>query len=234
MKAVGVLNCARVQQRLDAFADGELRGPELLTVSRHLETCEACRADLAVVRRIGESLRGAALTRMASIEALAGLPDGVVSRVRAEAAQSWSAKMGRALDDCHWLLVGVGSFSAALLSVLLVCAMVQVGLPERDDSMAALLGGLSPSMDVVTAAGLTVPEGEGAVARATVTRYGRVTNLEVLSSWRMPQDDRGRDGESRDYRQKLGLWSDGPQETRTVLIMNMNTNVRCRVRSVLE
>jgi anti-sigma factor RsiW len=226
MKAVELVTCGRARQRLDAFVDGELRGTELLTVTRHIADCSRCQADVAVVRGIGESLRGAAMTRTMPVTALAGLADGVVSRVRAEQSQSWSAKLARALDDCHWLLVGVGSFSAALLSVLFVCAMIQVGLPERDDSMAALLGGLSPSMDVLTAAELTVPEGEGAVARATVTRFGRVTDLQLLSSWRMPRDERGGDAESRDYRQKLGLWSDGPQEMRTVLIMNMNTRVR--------
>jgi len=138
------------------------------------------------------------------------------------------------LDDCHWLLVGVGSASAAMLSVLLVCAMVQVGIPERDDSMAALLGDLTPSMDVATAAALAVPEGEGAMVRATVTRYGRVTHLQVISSGGPSHEDRTLDGELRDFRQKLGLCRMDPRRTRTVWIVNMNTVVRRGMHAVLE
>jgi anti-sigma factor RsiW len=232
MKALGLISCARVQQKLEALADGELRGAELLMVSRHVEMCDICEALVSSVRATGESLREAATAGVVPMMALAGLADGVVSRVRAEEAQSWSAKLARALDDCHWLLVGVGSMSAALLSVMLVCAMLQVGIPARPDSMAALVTGLSPSMDVSAAAELTAREGEGAIARATVNRFGRVTHLQLITPGDAPWEF---DGVTRDYRQKLGLWSDRPQETRTVWIVNTNSDVRRYVRtSVLE
>jgi anti-sigma factor RsiW len=229
MTAAKPMTCARVLQKVGAFIDGELRGPDVLGLSRHLTACPSCAEEARTIRALGEILRGAAAARPVPMEDLSGLADGVVSRVRAEEQQSWPARCGRALDDCHWLLVGVGSASAALVSALLVCAMLQVGIPERDDSLAALVGGLSPSMDVATAA-MTVPE--GTVARATVTRYGRVTGLQLMSSWGTPRDDRMLDGELRDFRPKLGLWSDGPQETRTVWIVK--TIVRRDLRGMLE
>ena len=195
MKAVGMVTCARAKQRLDAFVDGELRGSELLMVSRHVGTCAPCQADMADVRGIGESLRGAAMARVVPVEALAGLADGVVSRVRAEESQAWPAKLARALDDCHWLLVGMGSLSAALLSVLLVCAMVQVGIPERGDSLAALISlanspiGSDENPVYFDDAGrpqmLPSPQDleriNAVVASAVLDREGRVTSWHVVS-----------------------------------------------------
>lgn len=224
------MNCARVLRRVGAFVDGELRGQDLLGLSRHVAACPSCADEVQTIRALGEMLRGAAAARPVPTEDLSGLADGVVSRVRAEEQQSWSARFGRALEDCHWVLVGVGSASAALVSALLVCAMLQVGIPDRDDSLAALVGALSPSMDVAAAA-LTVPEGSVALAR--VNRYGRVTGLQLMSSWGMPLDEQTIGGGLRDFRPKLGLWSDGPQETQTVWIMP-KTTVRRDLRAMLE
>jgi hypothetical protein len=123
--------------------DRELRGYDLLMVSRHLSGCEDCAGEVRRITDMGDWLRGEAASRPVPVEALAGLADGVVSRVRAEEQQSWTALLGRALDDFHWAVVGAGSMAAAVASALAVCAMLQVGIPERGDSLAAMLNSLS-------------------------------------------------------------------------------------------
>jgi hypothetical protein len=120
--------------------DGQLRGPEVLEVGHHLDVCASCAAEAAELRRVGESLRAAAVSVPLPIDALSGLADGVVSRVRAEEQQSWFARCSHALDDAHWFLVVGGSIAAAIVSVILVCGLIEHTVPEeRQDSLAAAM-----------------------------------------------------------------------------------------------
>jgi anti-sigma factor RsiW len=123
---------------LGALIDGELSGAERLRVSEHLATCAACAGQVEDVRSLGDLLRAAA--ESTPVQDLGGLAGGVISRIRAERAQSWRALLERAVDGWHWFLVGGGSCSAAAMSILFVSALLQFGpAPERDDSLSALL-----------------------------------------------------------------------------------------------
>ena len=222
--------CLRVRQRLHAFLDRELRGSDVLMVSSHLDVCRECGDEARTLTELGEMLRGAAASTSVPMDDLAGLADGVVSRVRAEDQQSWFATLSRGVDDCHWLLVGVGSVAAAVISTLLVCAMIQVGVQEREDSLAGVMMGLSSSVDVVTAS-LAVPP--GGVAMATVNRYGRVTDLQMVSPLTR-RDERALEGALRDLRQEDSGWRpDVPQATRVVWLVS-TTVYRVPTRGVLE
>ena len=136
--------CAWVRGHLNAFADGELRGETLRTVSRHVEECESCASRVLEIGDLGNLLR-VAVTGERDFPDLAGLADGIVSRVRAEDHESWRGVMERATDDLHWVMVGVGSVAAAFVSALVVSVVVQSGVGQRGDSLAALLNSLATS-----------------------------------------------------------------------------------------
>lgn len=130
--------CLAVQPHLEAFVDGELRGDVLRRVSEHVEDCRDCRAFADSVESVGSVLRGG-LSADADLEELAGLADGVVSRIRAEERESWRGKFERATDDLHWVVVGAGSVAAAFLTALSVSVVMYSSVEQRADSLASVL-----------------------------------------------------------------------------------------------
>jgi hypothetical protein len=136
--------CATVLPHLEAFADGELRGDVLRRVSQHVEACANCSDLVDGVQAIGTTLRG---TQPLDPDPtfLAGLADGVVSRIRAEERESWRGKLERATDDLHWVLVGAGSIAAAFCTALSVTVVLQSSVEQREDSLAAVLTSMSVS-----------------------------------------------------------------------------------------
>ena len=113
------VTCESVRPQLSAFADGELPGGEMLRVAEHLDLCRECASEVADIRGLGDGLRAAA-SGFSMPPALAGLADGVISRVRAEAAQSWRGVFSRAIEDWHWAVVGLGSLAATTTNLLFV------------------------------------------------------------------------------------------------------------------
>src|SRR5256885_85916 len=51
------MNCHRVQQQLDAFADREIGGWKSRRITRHLARCAACSAVWSETQRLGERAR---------------------------------------------------------------------------------------------------------------------------------------------------------------------------------
>lgn len=134
--------CRTVRANLGAFLDGELPGVQRLVVSQHLAVCDECRSQADAVGNLGELLRLGA-SHVSSLAELGGLAGGVISRVRAEQAQSWTALLEKGVEDWHWVIVGVGSVAATFVSGLLVSFLVLFGSArDRDDSLAALLNNL--------------------------------------------------------------------------------------------
>ena len=75
--------------------------------------------------------------------ALDGLAGGVISRVRAESAQSWRAVFDRAFDDWHWTLVGAGSVASTFLTTTFLSMILAFGpAPRSEDSLSALISNL--------------------------------------------------------------------------------------------
>src|SRR5262249_26474961 len=102
-----------------------------------------CAGEYSEIRSVGETLRAGTVTT-SGWDALNGLSSGVITRVRAEEAQSWRAIFGRAVEDWHWTLVGAGSIAAAFASILFVSATCWFGpSSSADDSLAALLANLN-------------------------------------------------------------------------------------------
>lgn len=199
-----LLTCAAVRRRLQAFYDRELPVGDLISVGGHLHDCPPCDRDLRELHAVGEALRLAAAP--APSDDWTGLRSGVVSRMRAEAHETWTARTGRAFDDMHLLWIGLASTAATIACAGAVLSMLHFASPEREDSLAAVIAVMAaPSGSDLNPARLdgrirvpSVPEngivyatlessameGEGDLVlplSAIVTREGRVSGLELLN-----------------------------------------------------
>jgi hypothetical protein len=198
-----VLTCSAVRQRLAAFYDGELPVPERISVQGHLNGCVACAGELNIFVEVGDALRVAAAP--APKDDWTGLRSGVISRMRAEAYESWTARVSRMFDDMHLVWIGLASTAATFLCGAIVLGMLHFASPERDDSLRAIIAVVgAPSGSDLNPASLdgliqapTVPqdglvramleqsgsEGELMLAlSAVVSREGRVSELSVLKN----------------------------------------------------
>jgi hypothetical protein len=197
-----LLTCAAVRRRLQAFYDRELAVRELISIEAHLHDCPPCARDLHILQNIGQALRAAAAP--APSDDWTGLRSSVISRMRAEAHESWAARAGRAFDDLHLVWIGLASTVATIICSGIVLSMLHFASPERQDSLAAVIAVMAaPSGSDLNPARLdgrirvpSVPENglvyaalessamEGDLVvplSAIVTREGRVSGLEILN-----------------------------------------------------
>jgi len=203
---MNVLTCAAVRQRLAAFHDDELGAQEAIAVQTHVNGCERCQAELSGYRDMSAALRLAAAPGPA--DDWTGLTPGVISRMRAEANESWTAQIARIFDDMHLVWIALASTAATLLVGAIVLGLLRFASPERDDSLRALLAMVSavPGSDLNPAGidGLavqapSVPEdgiinaslersGQGAeqmlAFAAVVTRDGNIAAMQALGDSR--------------------------------------------------
>ena len=198
-----LLTCAAVRRRLPAFHDRELAVGELISIESHLHDCPPCARDLRALQNIGEALRAAAAP--APSDDWTGLRSSVISRMRAEAHESWPARTGRAFDDLHLVWIALASTVATVVCSGVVLSMLHFASPERQDSLAAVIAVMAaPSGSDLNPARLdsrirvpSVPENglvyaalessatEGDLVvplSAIVTREGRVSGLELLTN----------------------------------------------------
>jgi hypothetical protein len=200
------LTCAAVRQRLAAFHDDQLGVQERIAVQGHLNRCEACPLELSGYQDVAAALRLAAAPGPA--DDWTGLTPGVISRMRAEANWSWTARLARTFDDMHLVWIALASTAATLLVGAIVLGMLRFASPERDDSLRALLAMVSavPGSDLNPAGidGLavqapSVPQdgpinaslersGQGAEQMLTfatvITRSGNIAAMEALGDSR--------------------------------------------------
>ncbi len=194
--------CAAVQRRLQGFHDRELQVRDQIAVEAHVHGCSRCAASLMELRSLRDALRLAAAP--APSDDWTGLRSAVVSRMRAEAHESWLARTRRAFDDMHLVWIGLASTTATFACAAIVLSMLHYASPERADSLAAMITVMgAPSGSNLNPARLdgrirvpSVPE-DGVVyatlersvslddrmlpLSAVVTREGRVSGLELLS-----------------------------------------------------
>jgi hypothetical protein len=194
--------CAAVRRRLQSFHDRELQVREQIAVESHVHDCSRCAALLTDLRALGDALRVVAAP--APSDDWTGLRSAVVSRMRAEAHESWLARTRRAFDDMHLVWIGLASTTATFACAAIVLSMLHYASPERADSLAAMITVMgAPSGSDLNPARLdgrirvpSVPE-DGVVyatlersvslddrmlpLSAVVTREGRVSGLELLS-----------------------------------------------------
>jgi anti-sigma factor RsiW len=198
-----VLTCSAVRQRLAAFHDDELCVGERIATQGHLNSCEACAAELRVFGEVGDAVRSAAARP--GKDDWTGLQSDVISRMRAEAYESWTARVSRLFDDMHLVWIGLASTAATFLCGAIVLGMLHFASPERDDSLRAMIAVVAApwgsDLNPASLEGLiqapTVPhdgminamleqsgsEGELRLAlSAVISREGRVSELSVLEN----------------------------------------------------
>jgi putative zinc finger protein len=197
-----LMTCAAVQRRLQAFHDRELQVPDLIAIEGHLHDCPPCARDLNELHAVGNVLRLAAAP--APPDDWTGVRSGVISRMRAEAHESWTARVRRAFDDLHLIWIGLASTAATCLCAGAVLSMLHFASPDRQDSLAAVIAVMAaPSGSDLNPARLdgriqapSVPENGIVYATlersvmdddlfvplsAIVTREGRLSGLELLN-----------------------------------------------------
>jgi hypothetical protein len=169
----------------------------------HVADCPPCASELRMLRQVGDSLRLAAAPGPA--DDWTGLRSGVISRMRAEAHESWTAKAGRMFDDLHLVWIGLASTAATFLCGAVALSALHFASPDRDDSLRSMITVISAPIGsdlnpVRSDHFLTAPSvpGEGPIeamlARpvshdelvlalsAVVTREGKVSNVFVLNN----------------------------------------------------
>lgn len=216
--------CASVRRRLQAFHDREMAIRDLITVEQHVAGCPACAAEVLAIRSVGDILRRAAAPSPA--DDWNGVQPGVISRMRAEAHESWTARTGRMFDDLHLVWIGLAATAATFLCGVVALSALHFASPEREDSLAAMISTISaplgsnqnplrgdPSLQAprVPVSGTMI---EAMLAQpvtreeltlaltATVSREGRVSGISILD----------REPGSQDISPILGVLSGGQLE----------------------
>jgi hypothetical protein len=210
-----LMTCSSVRRRLQSFHDEELPVREMIDVEAHIGTCPPCARDLRDLRSIGDALRRGAAP--ASADDWAGLQPGVISRMRAEAHESWPARAQRFIDDVHLVWIGLASATATIVLAGSILTIVHA-VPERNDSLAAVFAMLSapsgsnlnpvsldgrglnkgptpvlvptvPQDGIVyaTLENSMIPDGMMVPLRVRLTTEGLVQGLEVLDSGISPR-----------------------------------------------
>jgi hypothetical protein len=198
-------SCLAVERRLAEYHDGELTIEERVAVQAHLRACPTCTLEADRLETLGSLLRASASHRAQSLDPgdLDGLADGVVSRLKAEDEESLPRTLERMFEDLHFVWAALGATAATV-----ACIAITVGLfcffsqAARPDSLAAVIGSYAnpgsntnpvpidertmalprPSYyeSLLSLPDLTRDEEMWAL-NATITREGRVTNMQLLS-----------------------------------------------------
>ncbi len=204
------LTCSAVRRRLPAFYDRELPVPDMIAIGGHVADCPPCASELRDLKRVGEVLRLAAAP--APADDWTGVQSGVISRMRAEAHESWTAKAGRMFDDLHLLWIGLAATAATFLCGAVALSALHFASPDRDDSLRSMLAVVSApagsDLNPITAdLFLTAPSvpNQGPIEAmlaqpvyshddlvlafsAVVTREGRLSRVSVLNNERHPKE----------------------------------------------
>jgi hypothetical protein len=201
---VPYLGCEHAREMLQPFIDGELSVEEQVAVEAHLRWCRTCTAHIEDLRLIGDSIRLVAADARCEADQreLALLQADVLNRVQAEEAQSLATQVRSLFDDSHLLWAGLGATTALVVCLFGTMSVLHAASVERQpDSFAGVLESLAnPGSDAnpvfldgrliqaPRAVGDTfaldqLAEEEAVFAlAAVVTREGRISNYEVLTS----------------------------------------------------
>jgi hypothetical protein len=179
--------CWQVRRQLSAFHDSELPVGEQIAVQAHLRECPACAAELSEMDALGSCLRTGALAAGVRPEELEGLPSMVVSRMKAEEAESISGRTGQLFEDLHLVWAALGATGATVACVALIAFIWYYAIPlPAGSNMNPMAANAAMSMPSVASnnpfpAEPLLDEGELALAlAAVVTKEGKIAKAEVL------------------------------------------------------
>jgi len=204
-----LLTCAAVRRRLPAFYDRELPVRDLIDIEAHVCVCPPCAGELLELRNVGDALRLAVAPGPA--DDWTGLQSDVVSRMRAEAHESWTARTSRMFDDLHLVWIGLAATVATFLCGAVALSVLHFGSPDRDDSLASMIAVISapagsdlnpiradqflqvPSVPtkgpIQAMLAQPISRDEFVLAMsAVVTREGRLSSVSILNDERSPKE----------------------------------------------
>jgi hypothetical protein len=153
------VGCDFAQERLDAFADGELSMGDQVLVESHLRWCNTCEARLEDLRTISASLRQGARVhdgghahgqggsgRSADdgvARALAAMQAEVLAQVDTEYEQSLTVRVQELFSDMRLWWPALGASIAVVLSVGLASGVWKATSTEQPASLAAMIENLA-------------------------------------------------------------------------------------------
>lgn len=195
-------SCSAVRHRLAEYHDGELTVEDRVAVQAHLRGCPGCREESEDFSTLGTLLRASVTERAHKLDArdLDGLAAGVVSRVKAEDAESLPRTVERMFEDLHLIWAALGGAAATLSCLAIIVSLLYfTGRNESPYSLAALFDALSSEapvrMDAKTMAmprpsyyeslvsvpPLVTRDEELWALNTTITKQGRVIDVELIS-----------------------------------------------------
>jgi hypothetical protein len=121
--------CWQVRRQLSAFHDGELPVGDQIAVQAHLRECPECAAEARELDDLGACLRAGALSVDAEPSEFEGLPSTVVSRMKAEDAESIGGRTGRFFEDLHVVWAALGATGATVTCLLLIATILHFAIP---------------------------------------------------------------------------------------------------------
>ena len=202
------VGCGHARELLEGLIDGELSMADQLAVESHLRWCRTCALRVDDLRLIGDSLRHGSEARPAAREiesSVTGIYDAVLTRVRAERAQSWRVRLRDSFSDMRLFWPALGASAAVAMCIMASASVLQATSVHRAESLASLITSLANPTPLRPAEqgffGISMPRPNEADAERTsgalnampdddviytvrtfVDRDGRVSNLELLLS----------------------------------------------------
>jgi hypothetical protein len=196
--------CRQMRRQLSAFHDGELPVGEQIALQAHLRECPDCAAEVRELDDLAACVRAGALSAEVSPDEWQALPSMVVSRMKAEDAQSISGMTGRFFEDMHlvWAVLGATGATVACLALIFTIFYFGITSPAGSNMNPMVMNARmnlpsAASNEAFPASALLDQEDLALALDAVVTKEGRVTKLEVI------QPGGGRAGLSREERQAV-------------------------------
>jgi hypothetical protein len=197
------LPCETARELLEAFVDGELPTTDQIAVQAHLRWCRTCGTHVEDLSLIGWSVRAgtpAMSPRAGDAQALAVVQSGVLTRIRAERAQSLRGRLPEMFADMRLMWPALGATIAVVACLIGSVNIWRLSTERRPGSLAGMLHTLgTPGSDgnpLRLNRGMSVPrviddgfaldrisEDEAVFAVATIVNQdGRVGTAELLDS----------------------------------------------------
>jgi hypothetical protein len=193
-----------MRRQLSAFHDGELPVGEQIALQAHLRECPDCAAVVREMDDLAACVRAGALAAEVSPDEWQGLPSMVVSRIKAEDAQSISGMTGRFFEDMHlvWAVLGATGATVACLALIFTIFYFGITSPAGSNMNPMVMNARmnlpsAASNEAFPASALVDQEDLALALDAVVTKEGRVARLEVI------QPGGERTGLSREERQAV-------------------------------
>jgi hypothetical protein len=191
------LGCTNVQDRIEAFHDGELSIDERIEVQQHLLECAACNEASSEIAMLGAGMRDlAAQIAEGDTTDPSRASAHVLERLRVEEQFSLRAQVTDWFSDMHLVWAGLGASVATLICIIGSASVLHATNQERPNSMARTISdiatqgsndnplrlnfGMSVPRAVTDAIDLSEKDAQYTLA-AVVSREGDVQGVEMVN-----------------------------------------------------